>query len=81
MAERTSCQIPLPTLAYAQPTKADFDQLAVEEKIHEWKPCSTTTLIKNDGKRWETRCHSKTIEAAGVMVVFQWSEERHAGEE
>lgn len=72
----TGCSVATPTIVYAWPTKDEFDKLAVEERIHEWKPDRTETVFKNDGKEWERRCHSKTVDGAGVMVIFQWFDER-----
>lgn len=74
----SGCSIPMPTLVYAWPKKAEFDLLAVPEIIHEWKPCRSTTVLKADGQEWERRCHSKTVEDGEVTVIFQWFDERHA---
>ena len=76
------CAIPLPRLVYAGPkTREEFDRLELPETVHEWKPDSTTTLIKGDGKQWEHRCHSKTLGELGsssITVIFQWFEYRVA---
>lgn len=72
----TGCSVAIPTVAYAWPTKEDFDKLAVAETLHDWKPDRTGTVLKNDGQEWERRCHSKTIDGNGVMVIFQWFDER-----
>jgi hypothetical protein len=74
----TGCSVATPTLVYAWTTKEDFDRLAVEELIHDWKPCRATTMIRSDGQAWERRCHSKTVDGAGVAVIFQWFDERPA---
>lgn len=71
------CGIATPTLVYAgPPTKEDFDKLACDEMVHDWKPDRTTTLLKADGLEWERRCHSKTVGGSGVLVIFQWFDER-----
>lgn len=77
-AHRNSfCGIPTPTLVYAGPqTKAEFDALALPGDVHDWKPDEVQTLIRNDGRQWEHRCHSKVLEANGVMVIFQWFDRR-----
>jgi hypothetical protein len=73
----SGCSIVTPTTVYAWTnTKEEFDKLAREEKIHDWKPDKTWTVIKGDGQEWERRCHSKTVEGDGVMVIFQWFDER-----
>jgi len=80
MTTRTGVAVALPTLVYAWPkTKEDFDMIATPETIHDWEPCSTTTLLKGDGQKWERRCHSKSVggdKPGDVMVVFQWFDER-----
>ena len=65
-----------PNVVYAWPkTKEEFDKIAINEMVHEWKECETTTVIKNDGCKWERRCHSKHIQGE-IDVIFQWFDER-----
>lgn len=70
------CSVATPTLIYAWTTQDAFDLIALPELIHSWKHCQVTTLIKRDGQEWERRCHSKSMKKNGVMVVFQFFEER-----
>jgi hypothetical protein len=80
MTKKSSCFVALPTVVYASPeTKEDFDKIALEEHIHDWRPSSATTVLQNDGQEWEIRCHSKTVEASGVLAIFQWFDERPVG--
>lgn len=77
------CAIPTPRLVYASPaTKEEFDRLQIQETVHDWLPCRTTALVKNDEQQWERRCHSKTLGdfGDGVTVIFQWFDERVSGE-
>jgi hypothetical protein len=77
MTKKSSCSVASPTVVYASPaTKEDFDKLALEELIHDWRPSSAETVLQNDGQEWEIRCHSKTVEASGVLVIFQWFDAR-----
>lgn len=74
----SGCAIATPTLAYAWVEKKDeFDALALTPTVHHWMRADTLTLIKNDGREWERRVHSKTLNGNGICVVFQWHEERH----
>lgn len=74
--QHEGCCVATPTLVYAWPaSRTEFDKIAIPETVHAWKPCSTTTLVKNDGRQWERRVHSKTVNGP-VMVVFQWFDER-----
>jgi hypothetical protein len=70
-------------LVYACPkTKAEFDLLPLEVRVHDWQSDKTTTLIKGDGNEWERRCHSKELESTtGITVIFQWWDERAVGSE
>jgi len=74
------CSVPLPRTVYAGPrSKEEFDRIDLPETIHEWKPDTTETLIRNDGKQYEQRCHSKCLGELGsssVAVIFQWFERR-----
>ncbi len=73
----SGCSIALPTVVYAwTATKEEFDKLALSETLHDWKSDKTTTVLKGDGQEWERRCHSKTVEGSGVLVIFQWFDER-----
>lgn len=76
----SGCSVATPTLIYAWPaTKEEFDRIAIAEMVHEWRPCRTTTVLKDDGQEWERRCHSKAIGdvvSEPVSVIFQWFEER-----
>lgn len=81
MNHHSFCSIPIPTTVFAGPrTREEFDALAVEATVHDWRPCSTTTLLRHDGQQWERRCTSKLIEAGNIRVVIQWFDERPATE-
>lgn len=44
------------------------------ETVHDWRPGKTETVIKNDGRRYERRCHSKmlsNLDRESVAVIFQ----------
>jgi hypothetical protein len=73
---KAGCSVATPTLVYAWPTQEEFDKLEVAETLHDWKDDRFGTVLKNDGQEWERRCHSKMIEGSGVMVIFQWFDER-----
>ena len=76
------CAVPLPGFVYAGPkTKEEFDRIPLPVTVHEWKPDSTETMLRNDGLQYERRCHSKSIESTApdtLMVIFQWFEARVA---
>jgi hypothetical protein len=78
------CAVPLPYLVYVGPrTREEFDRIALPETVHEWSLDPICTLIKHDGQEWERRCHSKALgdySRGSVSVVFQWFDERPAGE-
>lgn len=77
--EFTGCSVVSPTLIYAWPGRADFALIPLEETVHDWAPCRTTTLIKNDGQQWEHRIRSKWLKADNdIKVIFQVFEERPA---
>ena len=74
------CSVPLATTVFAGPrTKEEFDRISLPATVHDWQPCKTTTLCKNDGREWERRCHSKFVETAALHVIFQWFDERPVG--
>lgn len=69
-------QVATPNIVYAWArTKEDFDKIDIEESVFAWKECETTTLLKNDGKKWERRCRAK-LQSGHVDVIFQWHDER-----
>ena len=70
------CSVATPTLIYAWTTQDAFDLIALPATTHDWQHSRTLDLINNDGRTWERRCHSKSIEKDGVRVVFQFFEER-----
>jgi len=65
-----------PTLCVVWPKRAHFEKLQTEETLHEWKPCESTTVIKNDGRQWERRIRSKWVQQGDLKVIFQLFEER-----
>lgn len=76
---RSWCSVALPDCIFAGPnSKAEFDKINLQATIHGWKPAETETVLRNDGRTYEGRCHSKAIEQDGVTVVFQWFEYRVA---
>lgn len=77
------CRVSSDTTVYAGPrTKAEFDRLPLEVRVHDWQPDQPTTLIKGDGNEWERRCHSKQLDSPnGITVIFQWWDERVVGSE
>ena len=76
----TGMSVATPELIYAWPkTRDEFDRINLPATIHAWSECSTTTIIEDTGKKWETRTISKTVgrhDAGTVTVVFQWIEKR-----
>lgn len=63
-------------LVYVWPsTKEDFEKIDIKESVFDWMECSTTTLLKGDGKKWERQCRAK-IQKGHVDVIFQWFDER-----
>lgn len=73
----TGCDIATPTLVYAwTDSREKFDSLKLPERVHNWAPDRVITILKKDGREWEMRVHSKTVEAGGVLFVVQFSEER-----
>lgn len=74
---RSGCSVATPTTIYAwTSTKAEFDTIALPEKIHEWKESETVALLRGDGRAWERRVFSKALDGGPVSVIFQWFEER-----
>lgn len=68
--------VPTPKIIYVWPEcKQDFDKIAIEESVFEWREDVALTAIKNDGKRWESRVYAKSL-GDDVRVVFQWFDER-----
>lgn len=78
----TFCAIPSPSTVYAAPsTRAEFDRLALPEIVHDWRVDSVTTLLEDDGRTWERRCHSKVLgdhSPGSLTVIFQWFDQRPA---
>lgn len=73
------CSVPCTGMVYVGPrTKAEFDEIHLPATVHEWEANASRDLIENDGHRWETRCTSKVLNTAGVVVIFQWFDHRHA---
>ena len=74
------CAVPLPSTIYAGPaTRAEFDRIPLPELVHEWQFDKVATLLKNDGQKWERRCHSKALgdhSQSSITVIFQWFDER-----
>ena len=72
------CTVPCAGMIYAAPhTRAEFDAIALPATVHEWKADAARTLIKNDGRQWESRCTSKFLESkGGVLVFLQWFDHR-----
>lgn len=81
MDRHSFCLVPTAGTIYAGPrTKEEFDLIPLPVSVHDWRPDSTTTLIKNDGQPWEQRCHSKFLDGSqngtGFDVIFQWFDRR-----
>ncbi len=81
----SSCRVPIPGLVYARPnSKEEFDRLPFSERVHDWAPDSTETMLRNDGLEYERRLHVKSFEikygghAHRFEVIFQWLEYRVA---
>ncbi|AXI84210.1 hypothetical protein FUT69_01415 [Xylella taiwanensis] len=79
------CRVPLPGLVYARPkSKEEFDRLPFSERVHDWAPDSTETVLRNDGLEYEHRLHVKSLEIRSgdninqFEVIFQWFEYRVA---
>lgn len=74
------CAVPLKNVVYAGPrSREEFDRLPIEETVHAWQPAEVEALLRNDGQRYEQRCHSKAFESqSGLTVIFQWFDYRVA---
>lgn len=73
------CEVELPTLIYVLLHREQYQKIDADEDIHVWKASKQLSSVKNDGRQWEERCHSKVVEKGELMVVFQWFEERQIG--
>jgi hypothetical protein len=71
------CDVLSPYIVYVVPRSfEEFERLALEVTVHNWRPDAVTPLLTGDGLEWERRCHSKSLKADGVTVEFRWFERR-----